>query len=205
MIVIGMGSGRCGTKSLAKLLDLQENAQVTHEYGEPLHWDLNQLHWQLWEDRLEKWRKDPSRIDGDVASWYLPYIEEMLREEIAWPIEPKVIVLKRDKDETVESFDEWTGDGNRWQEAGGNWPEYDHAFPTYPDGLDKREAIGQYWEDYYESCSWLEDNFPEIVKVFDIDVLNSEEGQQEIFDFMGIDGEPVLPLKENQRPEKRAN
>jgi len=218
MIVIGMGSGRSGTKSLAKLLDEQDNAKVTHEYGEPLHWDLNQLHWQLWEDRLDEWEREnlldkgyfreEEKIKGDVASWYLPYIEaiargsdkshlEYINSEEYWAYYLKVIVLKRDKDETIESFDEWTGQGNRWQEKGGDWPEYDHAFPTYPDELSKREAIGQYWEDYYETCEWLED-VTDFVKIFDIDVLNSKEGQQKIFDFLGIDGEYV-EVHENAR------
>ena len=211
MIVIGMGSGRSGTKSLAKLLDEQDNAKVTHEYGEPLHWDLNELHWQLWEDRLDKWKDarirkewiNQVKINGDVASWYLPYIEKVIQDNfdgLKTPIlglDIKVIVLKRDKDEVIESFDEWTGQGNRWQEKGGDWPEYDHAFPTYPDGLSKREAIGQYWEDYYETCEWLED-VTDFVKVFDIDVLNSKEGQQEIFDFLGVDGEYV-EVHENAR------
>jgi len=204
MIVIGMGSGRSGTKSLAKLLDEQDNAKVTHEYGEPLHWDLNQLHWQLWEDRLKKWVNTWVDIDsegpiitGDVASWYLPYIEKTVRAELKLKYKVNVIVLKRDKDDVVESFDEWTGQGNRWQEKGGDWPEYDHAFPTYPDELSKREAIGQYWEDYYETCEWLED-VTDFVKVFDIDMLNSKEGQQEIFDFLGIDGEYV-EVHENKR------
>ena len=206
MIVIGMGSGRSGTKSLAKLLDEQDNAKVAHEYGEPLHWDLNELHWQLWEDRIEEWIK-PIGLRGDVASWYLPYIEEIVRRDmdgikafdrdIVIAKNLKVIVLKRDKDEVIESFDAWTGQGNRWQEKGGDWPEYDHAFPTYPDELSKREAIGQYWEDYYETCEWLED-VTDFVKVFDIDVLNSEEGQQKIFDFLGIDGEYV-EVHENKR------
>jgi len=226
MIVIGMGSGRSGTKSLAKMLDEQDHAKVTHEYGEPLHWDLNELHWQLWEDRLDKWKEKSNKywesyadmglntddvkgcLYGDVASWYLPYIEKSVRESgdsdflqelddgnYAYHI--RVIVLKRDKDEVIESFDAWTGQGNRWQEKGGDWPEYDHAFPTYPDELSKREAIGQYWEDYHETCEWLED-VTDFVKVFDIDVLNSEEGQQKIFDFLGIDGEYV-EVHENKR------
>ena len=55
----------------------------------------------------------------------------------------------------------------------------------------------QSWEDYYETCEWLED-VTDFVKVFDIDVLNSKEGQQEIFDFLGIDGEYV-EVHENKR------
>jgi len=213
MIVIGMGSGRSGTKSLAKLLDHQDNAEVTHEYEEPLHWDLNSLHWQLFEDRIEDWDEATTEqffdkfeegeivetvVKGDVASWYLPYVEEMVREGIEWLGNVKVIALKRDRSEVIESFDEWTGQGNRWQKKGGDWPEYDNAFPTYSDDLTKRDAIGEYYDEYYETCEWLED-VTDFVKVFDIDVLNSEEGQQKLFDFLGIDGKTKVPCKFNER------
>ena len=39
-LVIGLGTGRCGTNTLAALLDLQDGASVSHERNDAdLHWE----------------------------------------------------------------------------------------------------------------------------------------------------------------------
>jgi len=40
-LIIGLGTGRCGTMSLSKLLSMQENTIVSHETGTPLPWDFD--------------------------------------------------------------------------------------------------------------------------------------------------------------------
>lgn len=47
-IVFGLGTGRCGTKSLARLLNHQKRAQVFHEIHGP------NLAWQQSEKLIDK-------------------------------------------------------------------------------------------------------------------------------------------------------
>lgn len=127
MIVIGIGSGRSGTASLAKLLNAQRDAVCFHELnpscvrfegtprpilnticefeaiasgGDPsmLTVDLSRGVSARAYDRLTKLPR--VRLIGDIAFYYLAYVERILE------LHPRVrfVCLKRDRAETVESW-----------------------------------------------------------------------------------------------------
>lgn len=126
-IVIGLGTGRCGTMSLADLLNGQRQSVCFHElnpgcmswsesYGTVFsmlrdfkdileHGPHDRLAVDLTGDNnrpaLEKLRS-LAAIDtiGDVGFYYLPYVERILTDfpEIKFPC------LKRDKAATVQSY-----------------------------------------------------------------------------------------------------
>lgn len=178
MIVLGAGTGRCGTQSLAILLNGCKNAFVTHEKKPMLPWGTN----SYFERRLRKMQNSDFSIVGDVASTYLPYMEKYDGF--------KKIVLKRDKQETVDSFMRHSGPRNNWQKRGLSHPQWFKIFPVYSDELSKEEAIAKYWEEYYERAE-------EVAEVFPLEALNSEEGQDKIFDYLEIQGEYTLPCRYN--------
>lgn len=192
MIVLGIGTGRCGTKSLAGFLDRQPNSEVSHEFGQQLRWDESDL--DFFEKRLEIWTLDED-IRGDVALWYLPYIEKLVREEIyqngvfSFQLHDivnkfRVVCLRRDRDTVVRSFIKHQNSGNTFQEKGGSWPEVDRAFPTYPDELSQEEAISEYWRYYYESAEWISD-IVDWFKIFELEELsNSRAKEDELLDFL---------------------
>src|SRR5690606_35389199 len=77
-IILGIGSGRCGTRSLADVLERQPGCRVTHEERPLLAWDADQKGERL-RARFARWRQLRSEpIVGDVASFYLPYLDEAL-------------------------------------------------------------------------------------------------------------------------------
>jgi len=192
MIVLGCGTGRCGTKSLAEFLDQQPNSEVSHEFGQQLRW--NKKDCDLFEKRLEIWTLNGG-IRGDVALWYLPYIEILVREEIyqnevfSFQLHDiinkfRVVCLKRDREETVQSFIKHQNSGNTFQEKGGSWPEVDRAFPTYPDDLTQEKAISEYWHDYYETAEWISD-MVDWFEIFQLEELsNSNKRRAELLDFL---------------------
>jgi len=55
-IILGIGSGRCGTRSLADVLNRQPGCRVTHEERPLLAWDADQLGERL-RARFARWRK----------------------------------------------------------------------------------------------------------------------------------------------------
>jgi hypothetical protein len=125
MIIVGMGSGRCGTRSLASLLNAQPNTVCFHEVNPScMAWTgtsrtvLSMLEEfravlaggprEVTADLSTRYRADPLQrlrsLDavtaiGDVASYYLPYASTL-----AGMPDVRMPVLRRDKGSTVASF-----------------------------------------------------------------------------------------------------
>lgn len=125
-LVFGVGSGRCGTTTLAGLLDSQPDAICFHEVSPAA------MAWQHAEHAVNSIVRDfeailageqaslaidltlrqgykaveslravsrPSVI-GDIALYYLPYAEFLLQKDL----DIRMPCMRRDREETVESF-----------------------------------------------------------------------------------------------------
>ncbi|MEM7044980.1 MAG: hypothetical protein AAF543_19405, partial [Pseudomonadota bacterium] len=128
MIVIGLGSGRSGTASLAHLLNSQEDAICFHEMNPScvrFHGTLKPILNTLDEFQSILDGNDPSmltvdlgreinvatyeslcrkknvRLIGDIAFYYLSYVEMMIEHQK----NVRFICLKREKHKTVESWE----------------------------------------------------------------------------------------------------
>ena len=145
-VVLGLGTGRCGTLSLARLLDRQPGAKVLHEPEidqDFFPWDaspeqrrtLVARHYEL----LRGWHRP---LVGAVHYAYLPYAEEYLAQDP----QTKLIVLRRPRAEVVQSWLRFTPGTNHWQPPP-HRPQnrWERSFPSYPDAADKATAIGLYW------------------------------------------------------------
>lgn len=193
--LIGCGTGRCGTRSLAKLINDCPGWRCGHEHivTGPLPWNIDI---GMAYDQIE-WFNNRNRI-GNVAYYFLPYIELMLDEVIGL----RVVCLKRNREDTVESFMRWMA--RRWELPRNPWakrdderwtylPTWDITYPKIDIPLEdlepedhKRKQIELYWNQYYEQAEWLEDNYPNQFKIFSIDALNEKEKQEKLFDFIGV-------------------
>jgi len=151
-IVLGIGSGRCGTLSLAQLLDKQPNASVTHERRPLLPWNVVDVE-RVVSERVKRLCELGTTLVGDVASFYLPYIETF----IALAPEIRVVCLRRDRESVVESFSRWSDTAHsaptdHWslEPAAGLYhdPVWSTIFPKY-DVSSRAEGIGRYWDEYY--------------------------------------------------------
>lgn len=196
-IVIGLGSGRCGTQSLARLLDAQPGAHVTHERV------YQNIKWNGSEDRvleMLEWARglDNPGLRGDVASYYLSYVDFILSRQP----EARFICLRRPRNETVDSFMRITPGKNHWFDHGGEGWEpdmWDDSFPSYPD-KDKRAALTRYWNEYYAEAERLKAVYPERFRIFDTTALNDRKGQAELLRFAG-----VAPEQQRLKPGIRRN
>ena len=172
MKVIGIGTGRCGTTSLARLLDAQGTAleSVTHE----------RLEWRVTWEAHPKWlRRLDQQGGGDVALNWLPYIEMMIRR---WGEDLRVICLQRGREATVESYLRKMPQRNPWQDSSYRWAP---CYPTYSQDLTKREAIGRYWDEYYARAEELATRHDQ-VRIFQTETLNDREGQRDLLRFAGV-------------------
>jgi len=153
---------------------------------------------------------------GDIAYYYLNYVDDILNINS----NVRFICIKRDRSQTVASWmvkssinrwpSLWLADRlksiitrspfhkskNFWQQHDGTvWqhdPVWDKTFPNFEAGS-KEEAIGKYWDYYYEKATRIQEKNPEHFKIFPIEAMSSQEGQVEILSFIGLDkGKMIL-------------
>ncbi|MGO8744447.1 MAG: hypothetical protein ACLQNE_00525 [Thermoguttaceae bacterium] len=202
-LIVGLGTGRCGTQSLAVILSRQDRAQVTHERHGPA------IAWQGDHERVAAFVQEclaASDLDlvGDVAFYYLPYVEHIL----SLAPETRFVCLKRERKPTVDSYLVWTRRRNHWTEHDGTkWKldDWDRCYPKYPMGS-KREAVDRYWDEYYDRAGLLESAHPRSFRVFPTESLNTATGQQEMFEFLGLPGDArriILDVRKNTAPPPR--
>ena len=235
-IVVGLGSGRSGTASLSALIDRQVGGLCFHEmnpsgavFSGNSQAQLNNIRefqqildggssGQLSIDYSrpssvlryhELQSMDDIKLLGDIAYYYLHYVKEILA---LYP-NCKFVCLKRDKEQTVRSWQRkssvkrwrslWVADRlkafitrtpflteyNYWQEHDGSiWmkdPVWDSCFPKF-DASSKEEAIRQYWDYYYQEAQRLQHEYGNSFRQFDIEALSSRAGQESILDFIGL-------------------
>ena len=162
--IFGLGTGRCGTQSLSRLLDSQTDSMITHEYGEILPWTIK-------TDRLDRKLQIISErggvLVGDVASYYLPYVNHIIDKTHN---RVKFIILKRDADEVCDSFMKKTSGRDHWRTGHGRPCRWDVAFPKFNDAQDKRDAIRKYCDMYYEMCENIPDELKYTINMTDLNV-----------------------------------
>ena len=179
-VVIGCGTGRCGTTSLAKLITGCEDAVCEHERRPLLPWVFNK---ELFQERVRWFATSKAAVTGDVAYYYLPYLKKLIGVFPAL----KIVCIERDRQAVIDSFMWKTSWQNRWRDHNGTqWAKdavWDRTFPKY-DIMDKQEAIGAYWDDYHRTIRRIAGKFPANVELVRTEELNTASGQRKIFDFL---------------------
>lgn len=189
-LIIGLGSGRCGTVSLRDLL-IYQGVDATHEIT-LMPWECN---YDLCNNVIEKVLNRNSHMVSDIGYYYLPYITYLIKRQ---PL-IKCICLKREQAEVVRSFlnfsryNYWSKPFNREE------TKWDATFPTY-DNKSKSDGISLYWEEYYRTIESLANKFPDNIQIFDInETFNEEAGQKKLFKFLNIEGRIKLGIKRHKK------
>ncbi len=212
-ILLGIGSGRCGTLSLARLLDAQTGSSVSHERRPLLPWVDEPGH-DVVRRRLARLKRGGATIVGDVASFYLPYLDSLLEVEP----DARVVCLRREREAVVESFCRWLDrihsvPTDHWsQTPASGWhhhPVWSVMFPKY-DTTIREDGIRRYWDDYYQRVDELIAKYSDNIRLFETgDALNTESGVRSILDFVGIPrDEQVIEVgmrahQSDQQPQRR--
>lgn len=184
-LIIGCGTGRCGTVSLSDLLRRQ-GINSSHEHM-LMPWDVDM---DKFNQNLNSIMKRHEGVVADTAFYYLPYLEIILNRIK----NVKIVILKRDMEGTVASFEHRTTlrkniNKNHWVKGDEYFASsiWFPCFPTYDDMTSKTEAIQRYWTEYYEKAGELVKKYPDRVKIFGFRyTLNTEKGQIELAKFLQI-------------------
>ena len=196
--IFGLGSGRCGTMSLALLLDRQPGAFVTHE-AKLLPWEADR---ETAAVLLKSIAIRTENVVGDVGFYWLNYLDYLAGRLKS----VRCIILQREMNETVASFMRQTQAHNRnhWSTSKKNYtvdPRADRAFPKFD--CDKEEALRNYWGLYYDRARVAAKRHPEKVRLFDMaTVLNDPGAQHEMLRWAGIEDPRVNPGIHVNRPRR---
>jgi len=202
-MIFGIGSGRCGTGSLDLLFGSQKNMLSTHE-GFFLPWEKNPVAFYQAILKMMFGTKDKP-IVANVAFYWVNYLSEIFKDIY----DPKIVVLKRDKEEVVESFSSMYQDANHWSNSSSE--EFDgrdpgmtplgEMFPSYD--LTKKDAIAKYWEYYYDTVDFWMDRLPDRFLLLNLNAAFTETGQYRILKFIGIEEKDMVISKEGFHFHKR--
>jgi hypothetical protein len=190
-LLIGIGADCCGTKLLAAVCAQQPSTVVGHEARPLLPWDPKLAPHSMRERFQALLDRDAevARV-GDAAHFYLPYVPEILDafENV------RVLCLKRDRNETIESYLRWIierrkgASVNHWSQDREAFDddEWDACFPKYP-MRDLADAIGRFWDEYYDRANELAHRFRDRVRVISMmRAIHDQGGQREILDWIGV-------------------
>lgn len=185
-LVIGLGTGRCGTLSLARLLGLQEHCDVGHERYPTLSWyeDPNPCR------HLEQSIESLSDVYGDVGMYYLPYVNE-IRGRFPGT---RFICMKRDREATINSFCRVVPSGVNWFGDVGKHHPFNRCFPNFGD-VPFDVGAAMYWDYYYDTAEGLQCDW---FRIFPTAALNDERGIEEILRFAGAANPRVIHLHEHE-------
>lgn len=174
-IIFGIGTGRCGTTSLASILNSQFDSNFSHEAGGRMR-----LPWIFDQKRLDNYvnfiNLKNNKFIGDVSFYLVNHITELVK---IFP-ECKIIVLKRDKEQTVESFMKKTRGLQHWILNPKIHSPFDFCFPKFPNVEKKEDRIRFYYDLYYS----IIDDIPYSNKIYlKTEHLNNEKRVIEVLKF----------------------
>ena len=205
-VVFGLGTGRCGTTSLAAFIDMQHGAVGTHErHGNRVAWVGGEAELDRVLDDLGAELDRGATLVGEVGLYYLPYVARIRARHP----EARFIVLQREREATIESFIEKTADkANHWAPTSrfARHARWNPCFPTYAAALPKRVAVGRYWDEYYTTTAALERAEPGVFMTVRTERLGDPATQRQMLDFLGVPvAEQVLDpdLKRNRAQDVR--
>lgn len=183
---IGFGTGRCGTKSLAKIIDAC--MPTTHESPD-------------W--RITWYNPDYSKIDtflasetNDVGFYWLPHLEYILTKKP----NIKLVWVWQDKQSTVESFihgqrniggEQVIYGPTRPMPNGQKAPRAWNQMYPFIDAHNLETSIGLYWDMY--------DAWASTIDCYKIDVqdLNNQQKVDALFDYLEIPKQDRVFLENN--------
>lgn len=189
-LILGLGTGRCGTASFARLLAVN-GIQSTHELPEHLHWHYHDKHiaQKHIAKRLDRILARPGRCIADTAFFYLPHVNMIKEYCFEQGVEVRFVALKRDRAATVSSYIGWVTEKNahHWLASPDEQftlDPWDACYPSYPN-MPLENAIGRYWDEYYAQANEWQQLTPDCFSIISTNALNTAEGLRDIEAIIG--------------------
>ena len=191
-LVLGLGTGRCGSTTLTGILSMVDGAKSTHENPPLVFWEPLQRQLQFHVARFRVMSRYFPLV-FDCSHWWLNALDPLFD---AFP-DGRAIGLYRDTEACVRSFIEITGNRNHWVPPHNHiWPHdrWDPAYPHYdvPENakVDRRQAlrdlITRYVVEYNCAMKELETKLRGRFLLLRTEDLDSQSARQLIADFVEV-------------------
>jgi hypothetical protein len=185
-LAIGLGTGRSGTNSLAHLIAMQPGAVGTHErLGPGVAWVGGEAAVDQVLNAMLAELAAGKELALEVGFYYLPYVAR-IRARVP---DARFVVLKRDRNATIESFMAKTRDkAHHWvpETLTTRRKRWNQCFPKYEPGTPKRVAVGRYYDEYYAVTDALERAEPGVFFTLRTEELGVVATQRRLLDFLGV-------------------
>jgi hypothetical protein len=199
-VIVGLGTGRCGSTTLSAAFASLPGACATHENPPHIFWDPTEEQVRFHVERL-RMLADYFPVVFDAAHWWLNVCPRLLAE---FP-RSKLIGLVRDTESCVQSFLRFQGQGlgsmNNWAPPeNGVWrtAHWDPTYPTYPlpsgirPGTDeayaaKKMMITRYVNEYNRSLIAMAAAQTQRVLLIRMEALNESTTATQLRTFVGAD------------------
>jgi len=192
-IVLGMGTGRSGSTTLAGILALIEGSKVTHENPPLIFWEPHPRQIGFHLKRFEILARHYDFV-ADCSHWWLNVSDQFL-ERFS---NGKIIGAYRDVDATAKSFMKVSSqprDHNHWvMPHNGVWPcdRWSPTYPQYPMPEDARRnrdqvkfaLIKRYVSEYNARLHQMAAQMPKRVLLLRTEELDDAATRQKISEFV---------------------
>jgi hypothetical protein len=184
-LILGLGTGCCGTLWLHGFLKQQEEMGVVTSEAVKFGWYYdNEI--KKTDVPLNKWFESKANFVGDIGFCNLPHIKKLS----SFFKKTKLIILKRNKEKTIKSLSSLFALNHNcfvpntkkiWESTG-----WDKMFPKFPDleEFPREVAFSSYYDHYYNICKYLSDLYENIW--IETEKLSLESTKIEILNFCGF-------------------
>jgi len=188
-LIIGLGTGRCGTSSLAYLLSQQEETYASHE----------QTPWQEWSGPvghrvMKLFDRSKDKFQADCCWSYLPHVEQILK---AKP-NTKFVCMYRDKEGYLDSAEKKCAEVFK-----GEIQEQHKRFWPACFGLE-RDELSEYYDQYKNTALWYAQEFPRQFFLMDMESLNDPESTELLLRWLGYENPKHVSAHMNIGPESES-
>ena len=208
MIVIGLSSSRIESKKIFSFLKKEESISVNYESDlEKFSWNnseniilnrIEDLEKNIYDNTYSK--KKQFKVFGEVCFYVLPYIEILINN---FPYLKFICTTKSRKKSYNDIVKDITNENNFLlrlflfrkkfknhfiNHDGKEWEKdyiLDKCYPKF-ELNSLNSAIEEYIDLYYSNVKKIEKKYPNNLKVFYSDELNSKYGKKKIFSFLGL-------------------
>ena len=201
-VTYGVGLNRKNLDRLHEFLSKQPNSKYYNNFNPiPLNDpNMNTLMHNIYKIVYEG--GDGVRSVGDIGFYNLLHVDQIINNEHSC----KFVCLHGDKEKTIRDWSNFSGEFNFWTDVnskhwnGDKRHDYERFFPKYD--LPKDEALEKFYEDYHMIAQKAQVKYPGFVRNYDISVLDSEEGQKELLNFIGYEENNMIITVPKQEPKK---
>lgn len=177
---------------LHKFLTAQKHSKYFNNFHPlPLH-DPYDVHLFASLDELIVKHGDGTKFVGDVGFYNLLHVDRLINNEHS----SKIIVIEGDKDKTIADWLAFSGENNPWTDPkspfwnGDKCNETTYFFPKY--ALPKEKALEKFYHEYYMTAKRAQYKYPGYIKIWNSDVLDTENGRKDILRFIGYKEEEMV-------------